>query len=136
MRISALQARFFSRNACSPHKLKQIPVVCPPHSVSAHNNYCSTSDLKFPTTIVPDFLFPVVPSNVSRRAEREAGRLTSSLRCSAIDRDGRLTYHFTCCWCCGGRSSGPGVGMSAEERDLTAAPFSSRRPEWLRISQL
>lgn len=66
--------------------------------VPAQENYCSTSEgLKFRTTIVPDFLFPVVPSNASRRAEPEAERRSLSLHSSAIDRDGRLTYRFTCC---------------------------------------
>lgn len=117
----------FLCKACSLHKLKQISVFCPSHffrggwidvlpKAFQHKRSIAEQkeDAKF-TTILLDFLFPVAPSV---RAEIEAGCHSFSLHSSAIERDRRLTYHFTCC--CGGRSSGSRVEMSAVEYDLTA----------------
>lgn len=133
----------FLCKACSLHKLKQISVFCPSHFFQGwwidilpkafqHKRSIAEQkkDLKF-TTIVLDFLFPVAPSNMSVRAEIEAGRHSFSLHSSAIERDRRLTYHFTCCWCCGGRSSGSRVELSAVEHDLTALTARNQSGEVL-----
>lgn len=98
--------------------------------ILAHNNYCrKEEDLKFQAIIGPDF-FPVISSNMSVRAGREAEHHTVCLYSSATEWDRRTTYHFTCL-CGGGRSNRQRVEMSAVASNLLGLTVNRQSGCWV-----